>query len=160
MFNTQTLDFVDILYNATRKILKRSVTRNEKLFAICELLADEVPTFDWVGFYLIPEDAKDELVLGPFVGKRTYHSRIPFGTGICGQVALSHKTYVSQNVEAEENYLACSLKVKSEVVVPIMVEGEFVGQIDVDSYTKGSITEDHVEALEIICEMLCPEFEH
>ena len=159
MSNTQTIDLIDKLAISTGKILKRSVTRNEKLFAICELLADEVPTFDWVGFYLVAEDAKDELVLGPFVGKRTDHTRIPFGTGICGQVALSHKTYVSQNVEAEENYLACSVEVKSEIVVPIMAEGEFVGQIDIDSNTKDSIKEEQVEALEIICDMLSSEFQ-
>ncbi len=159
MSNTQTIDLADIIAFGTDKILGRSVTRNEKLFAICELLADEIPTFDWVGFYLVADDSKDELVLGPFVGNRTDHTRIPFGTGICGQVALSHKTYVSQNVEAEENYLACSVEVKSEIVVPIMVENVFVGQLDVDSNIRNSITEDHVELLEIVCEMLSSEFQ-
>ena len=109
----QKISLIDTLTSYVKIILERSTSINEKLFAICELLADEVPTFDWVGFYLVAEDVVDELVLGPYVGKRTEHTRIPFGMGICGQVALSHKIFVSQNVQAEDNYLACGNDVKS-----------------------------------------------
>ena len=156
--STQTITLLDKLIIHTKEILERTVTRNEKLFAVCELLADEVPTFDWVGFYLVAEDAENELVLGPFVGASTDHTRIPFGTGICGQVALSHKTFVSQDVNSEDNYLACSIDVQSEIVVPIMVGDEFVAQLDIDSNTKNSITEEQTEALEKICKMLSSEF--
>ncbi len=158
MSSTQTISLLDKLIIHTKEILERPVTRNEKLFAVCELLADEVPTFDWVGFYLVADDAENELVLGPFVGEATDHTRIPFGTGICGQVALSHETFVSQDVHAEDNYLACSIHVQSEIVVPIMADGEFVAQLDIDSNTKNSITEEQTEALEKICKMLSAEF--
>lgn len=158
MTPTQTISLLDKLIIHTKEIQERAVTRNEKLFAVCELLADEVPTFDWVGFYLVAEDADDELVLGPFVGESTDHNRIPFGTGICGQVALSHETFVSQDVSAEDNYLACSMDVQSEIVVPIMANGNFVAQLDIDSNTKNSITKEQTEALEKLCKMLSAEF--
>ena len=156
--STIQLTSYDQLLSATEDILERDVTRNEKLFAICELLADEIPTFNWVGFYLPDPEGKEELVLGPFVGPSTDHTRIPYGRGICGQVALNHETFVSQDVHSEENYLACSVEVKSEIVVPIMKDGEFVGQMDIDSNTKNSITQDQKELLEEICDLLSEEF--
>ena|SRR5690554_611379 len=139
-------------------LLSREISRNEKLFGICEILADEIENFDWVGFYIADESGKDELVLGPYVGKPTDHTRIPFGRGICGQVAVSHQTFVSQDVHAEENYLSCSADVQSEIVVPIMKDGKFVAQIDIDSNTKNSITQEQKELLEHICVLLSTEF--
>lgn len=156
--STAQLTSYDQLIAATEDILDRDVTRDEKLFAICELLADEIATFSWVGFYLPDPEGKQELVLGPFVGPSTNHKRIPYGSGICGQVALSHQTFVAQDVESEDNYLACSVDVKSEIVVPIMKEGEFVGQLDIDSNTKNSISKEQEALLEEICEMLSGEF--
>ena len=158
MATTQVLSVKEKLLNSTQDILNRDITRDEKLFAICELLADEVPTFDWVGFYLADPSGKQELILGPFVGASTDHTRIPFGRGICGQVAISHETFVSQDVHAEENYLSCSTDVQSEIVVPIMVGDAFVAQLDIDSNTKNSINEEHKSLLEEICTMLAQEF--
>jgi len=160
MSTTETISLLDKLIIYTKEILGQPVTRNEKLFAVCELLSDEVPTFDWVGFYLIADDAEDELALGPFVGESTEHNRIPFGKGICGQVALSHETFVSQDVKAEDNYLACSVDVKSEIVIPIMANDEFVAQLDIDSNTINSITDEQIEALEKICKMISAEFKN
>ncbi|MEX2604703.1 MAG: GAF domain-containing protein [Gracilimonas sp.] len=156
--NTIQLTQFDQLVSDTESILKRNVTLNEKLFAVCELLADEIPTFNWVGFYLPDSDGKKELVLGPFVGPSTDHTRIPYGRGICGQVALSHETFVSQDVHSEDNYLACSAEVQSEIVIPIMKANTFVGQLDIDSNTKNSITKDQRELLEEICVLLSNEF--
>ncbi|MBD3617048.1 MAG: GAF domain-containing protein [Gracilimonas sp.] len=156
--STAQLISYDQLISDTEDILERKVTRDEKLFAICELLADEINTFSWVGFYLPDPAGKEELVLGPFVGPSTNHTRIPYGRGICGQVALSHETFVAQDVHSEDNYLACSVDVKSEIVVPIMKEDEFVGQLDIDSNTKNSITKEQRELLEEICELLSEEF--
>ena len=158
MPETQLLTLKEKLLANTRTILDKDVTLHEKLFAVCELLADEVPTFNWVGFYMVAEDEENELVLGPFVGASTDHTRIPFGKGICGQVAVSHETFVSQDVHAEDNYLSCSISVQSEIVVPIMKGDEFVAQLDIDSHTKNSITEEQTEALEEICELLSYEF--
>lgn len=158
MTATETLSLKIKLLSGTEEILARNVTIYEKLFAVCELLADEVPTFNWVGFYLVADNTENELVLGPYVGESTNHTRIPFGKGICGQVALSHQTFVSQDVQAEDNYLSCSIHVQSEVVVPILAGDEFVAQLDIDSHTKNSITDEQVEILEDICAMLSGEF--
>ncbi len=141
----------------TEEILNRSVSKDEKLFAICELLDDEVEVFDWIGFYMVDPDADRELVLGPYVGEATDHTRIPFGTGICGQAAESLETFVVQDVSEEDNYLACSVDVKAEVVVPILRGEELLGELDIDSHTKGSITDDHREMLEEICDMVADE---
>ncbi len=158
MTTIETVSLREKLLSATEEIIGRDVTLNEKLFALCELLEDEVPTFNWVGFYMADPDGNDELVLGPFVGASTEHTRIPFGKGICGQVALSHETFVAQDVHAQDNYLSCNIDVKSEIVVPIMVGDEFVAQLDIDSNTKDSITEEQQATLEDICDILSDEF--
>jgi len=98
------------------------------------LLVENVPHYDWVGFYLV-DKAKKELVLGPFVGEPTEHVRIPFGRGICGQAAERRTTFVVQDVSKEGNYLACSPKVKSEIVIPLFKGGEIIGELDIDSHT-------------------------
>lgn len=156
--STAQLTLHDKLLSDTEEILKRDVTRDEKLFAVCELLADEIETFNWVGFYFANPNGEKELVLGPFVGPATNHTRIPFGKGICGQVAQTHKTYISQNVHNEDNYIACSVEVQSEIVVPIMNGDNFVAQLDIDSNTKNSITGEQQELLEEICALLSYEF--
>ncbi|MEQ9309050.1 MAG: GAF domain-containing protein [Balneolaceae bacterium] len=158
MTTTEATSLREKILSTTEEIVGRNITRNEKLFAICELLEDEVPTFNWVGFYIADPEGKDELVLGPFVGASTDHTRIPFGKGICGQVALSHETFIAQDVHAQENYLSCSIDVQSEIVVPIMVGDEFVAQLDIDSNTKNSITEEQKVILEDICDLLANEF--
>ncbi|GAB5410627.1 MAG: GAF domain-containing protein [Balneolaceae bacterium] len=158
MTTTEAVSLREKILSSTEEVLGRNVTRNEKLFAICELLEDEVSTFNWVGFYMADPDGKDELVLGPFVGASTDHTRIPFGKGICGQVALSHETFVAQDVHAQDNYLSCSIDVQSEIVVPIMVGDEFVAQLDIDSNTKNSITDEQKALLEEICDLIAEEF--
>ena len=158
MSTTETLSLREQLIPSVEVILGRDIALHEKLFAICELLEDLVDDFDWVGFYMVDPDGKEELVLGPFVGEATDHTRIPFGTGICGQVAITHKTYVSQDVHAEENYLACSIDVQSEIVVPIFKDSEFVAQLDIDSNKKNAITAEKRKLVEEICTLLNSEF--
>lgn len=141
----------DLLKNVD-KIVKQNIDRDDKLKQICEMLHKEEDLFDWVGFYLVDPDADRELVLGPYVGEETDHTRIPFGKGICGQAADTLETYVIQDVSQEDNYLACSVDVKAEIVVPIMKGDRLIGELDIDSHTKDSLTEDHRKLLEAICE--------
>ena len=125
-------------------ILSSEKSSDEKLQLICHLLHDEVQHYNWVGFYFKNGDKK-ELKLGPFTGAATDHTLIPFGKGICGQVAESNQTFVVQDVKTESNYLACSTETQAEIVVPIFKNGENIGQIDIDSHFKNSITpEDQV----------------
>lgn len=119
-------------------ILKGKSTTEIKLQNLCQLLYDEVEHYNWVGFYFKNGD-KSELKLGPYVGAATDHTIIPYGKGICGQVAVSNETFVSQDVQAEDNYLACSVETQAEIVVPIFKNSENIGQIDIDSHYKNSI---------------------
>ena len=124
---------------------------NDKLQKICQLLDQEIPYFNWTGFYFKNGD-KDELVLGPYVGAETDHTVIPFGKGICGQVAVSNQTFVVPDVHEQDNYLSCSIDTKAEIVVPIMKNGENIGQIDIDPHTENPYTEEDREMLEWLCE--------
>lgn len=119
----------------------------DKLKKVAHLLDQELPHFNWTGFYFHQED-KEELVLGPYVGAATDHTHIPFGRGICGQVAVSGETFIVPDVHAQDNYLACSLETKSEIVVPIFKDGKNVGQIDIDSHTPNAFGREDRELLE------------
>jgi L-methionine (R)-S-oxide reductase len=94
------------------------------------LLKDAMPHYTWVGIYLIDGE---ELVLGPFLGTPSPHTRIPLGRGICGAAATEKATIIVDDVNADPRYLACSLETKSEIVVPIMNGSEVLGEIDIDS---------------------------
>jgi len=124
-----------------------------KLQQICDLLESEVSYYDWVGFYFKNGDKK-ELKLAQFTGEETEHTIIPFGKGICGQVAVSNKNFVVQDVSEQENYISCGWKVKSEIVIPIFVNNENIGQIDIDSHTPNIFTSKDEELLEFVCKKI------
>ena len=126
-------------------------TLNDSLLQICELLEANIDYSNWVGFYFKNGD-KNELKLGPYVGEPTDHTIIPFGKGICGQVAVSNENFVVPDVAAQDNYIACSITVKAEIVIPIFVNGENMGQIDIDSNTPDPFTEADERFLEFVCE--------
>ncbi|WP_299890253.1 GAF domain-containing protein [uncultured Lacinutrix sp.] len=125
-------------------------TVNERLMETCEILEANIKYYNWVGFYFKNGD-KNELKLGPYVGEPTDHTIIPFGKGICGQVAVSNENFVVPDVAAQDNYIACSITVKAEIVIPIFVNGENIGQIDIDSNTPDPFTEADERFLEFIC---------
>ena len=93
-------------------------------------LKQQMPDYNWVGIYLL--DGND-LVLGPFVGKPSPHTRIPIGRGICGAAAAEKATIIVDDVNADPRYLACSIETRSEIVVPILFDQEVLGEIDIDS---------------------------
>lgn len=130
-------------------IINDSITREEKLLAICQLLTDSVSYYNWVGFYFANHETQT-LHLGPYVGAPTDHTVIPFGKGICGQVAVSNSNFVVPDVSAQDNYIACSFTVKSEIVVPLFVNGVNIGQIDIDSHEIDPFTEADERFLEFV----------
>ena len=138
--------------------LKESITTiaesnqsvSEKRQAICDYLKQEIDYYHWVGFYFKNVN-KEELKLAEFAGEPTEHTVIPFGKGICGQVAISNKNFMVPDVTAQDNYISCGFKVKSEIVIPVFVNGENVGQIDIDSH----ITNPFSEADELFLEFVC-----
>lgn len=132
-------------------ISNRSTSTEAKLQSICEVLRQEIPHYDWVGFYFHKEDDK-VLELAQYAGNPTDHTIIPFGKGICGQVALSNQNFVVPDVNAQDNYIACSFTVKSEIVIPIFVNGKNIGQLDIDSETLDPFTEQDERFLEWVCQ--------
>ena len=122
----------------------------EKMEKICALLDASFENYNWTGFYKADLKSKT-LLLGPFKGAPTSHTKIPFGKGICGQVAESKKTFLVDDVSQQSNYISCSLSVKSEIVVPIVKENIFVGQIDIDSHYPGAFGIKDQALLEKIC---------
>ncbi|MBS9773874.1 MAG: GAF domain-containing protein [Tenacibaculum sp.] len=134
---------IDNIFNTTNK-------KEDILQKICDYLKNEVSYYDWVGFYFKDED-KEQLKLAQFSGKPTQHTIIPFGKGICGQVAISNENFVVQDVTEQNNYISCGIEVKSEIVIPIFVNDENIGQIDIDSHTKNPFKKEDEELLEYIC---------
>lgn len=122
----------------------------EKLQKVCHLLDQEISYFNWTGFYFKNGD-KEELILGPYIGAPTDHTIIPYGKGICGQVAVSNETFIVPDVHLQDNYLSCSIDTKAEIVVPIFKNGENIGQIDIDSHTLDPFTKEDLELLEWLC---------
>ncbi len=132
-------------------ILKdKSITIDERLTQLCELLRNTVSYYNWVGFYF-KNGEKDELKLRAFAGEPTEHTIIPFGKGICGQVAVSNQNFVVADINAQDNYLACSIDVKAEIVIPIFVNDENIGQIDIDSHVIDPFSKEDEDFLEFVC---------
>lgn len=110
-----------------------------RLTEICELLRAEISYYDWVGFYFANHEAQT-LHLKAYAGEETDHTVIPFGKGICGQVAVSNENFVVPDVKGQDNYIACSITVKSEIVIPLFKDGINIGQIDIDSHVLDPFT--------------------
>jgi GAF domain-containing protein len=120
------------------------------------LLHHERPRYNWVGIYLLE---KGELVLGPYVGKPTPHTRIPLDQGICGAAASSGETLIVDDVNADPRYLACSLETRSEIVVPIARDGKVLGEIDIDSDMPAAFNQRDQKLLESVAAVLARKLE-
>jgi len=145
------------ILDSVAALVHKSSPHEEILSETCRLLRERFPRFDWVGFY-VADPASKVLRLGPYVGEPSAHTRIPYGRGICGQVAISGQTYVSPDVTAEANYLSCSISVRSEIVVPLFLDGAFVAQLDIDSDIPDAFSQEDRQMLEQVCELLAPLF--
>lgn len=97
-------------------------------------------------------------MLGPFMGEATRHTRIEFGKGICGQAAERREIFVVQDVSKESNYLSCSTKVKSEIVLPILKNDAIKGELDIDSHFSSSFSKEDREFLENLCKLVSQLF--
>ena len=132
-------------------LVSNSSSLDTTLKDVCELLKSSITYYDWVGFYF-KNGEKEELKIGPYAGATTDHEIIPFGKGICGQVAVSNENFVVPDVNSQDNYIACSLNVKSEIVIPLFVNNINIGQIDIDSNTIDPFTQKDERFLEFVCE--------
>jgi GAF domain-containing protein len=129
---------------------------NRAMAAAVAMLKERMPDYTWVGIYLLDGN---ELVLGPFAGKPSPHTRIPLGMGICGAAAAEEATIIVDDVNADPRYLACSTETRSEIVVPILRRGakginEVLGEIDVDSDRPAAFGASDKDLLEAIAALL------
>jgi GAF domain-containing protein len=137
------------ILNSIQDILNSKKDLSEKLHEVCKTLKKNIAHYDWVGFYFANHKDKT-LHLGPYEGEPTDHKVIPFGKGICGQVAESNQTFLVEDVNAQDNYIACSINVKSEIVVPLLIDEKNIGQIDIDSNTPNAFSAEDEELLKSI----------
>src|SRR5690554_6873622 len=145
------MPFSELKPNINTILANDAVSTNERLNQVCELLQTSVGYYDWVGFYFANE-AEKTLHLKAFAGEPTDHTVIPFGKGICGQVALSNSNFVVPDVKMQDNYIACSRFVKAEIVVPLFKDEINIGQIDIDSHTANPFSAEDERFLEWVNE--------
>ena len=119
------------------------------------LLKDRQPNYTWAGIYLL---AGDELVLGPYLGKPSPHTRIPLNRGICGAAASEKATIIVDDVNSDPRYLACSIETKSEIVVPILRGEQVFVEIDIDSDKPAAFTDADRRLLEAVAKGLAAKF--
>ena len=136
-----------------REAITQAATAGEAMQAAVSLLKQR-PDYSWVGIYLLDGN---ELVLGPYLGKPSPHTRIPLGRGICGAAATEKATIIVDDVNADPRYLACSIETKSEIVAPIMFDGAVLGEIDIDSDKLAAFGAEDRELVESVAAMLAPK---
>ncbi len=136
---------------------QKNLKREEFLSFIVRTLKNSVPHYDWVGLYFA--DGDRQLILDVYEGEPTIHTKIKFGEGICGQAAISKRTFLVPDVNKETNYLSCSIKVKSEIVVPILKDEIFIGELDIDSHALNAFDELDRAFMEEICRMVAEKLD-
>ncbi len=114
---------------------------------ICALLFNQMDDVNWAGFYLYKED---QLVLGPFQGQPAC-IRIPMGKGVCGTAAATNTVQRIEDVHQFEGHIACDAASNSEIVIPIVVNNQLIGVLDIDSPNLSRFTaEDEAGLCEIV----------
>jgi L-methionine (R)-S-oxide reductase len=147
------MPFDSLRHKVTTILANRNETVEQRMTEVCELLQTSIGYYDWVGFYFA-NDVEKTLHLKAFAGEPTDHTVIPFGKGICGQVAVSNENFVVADVKAQNNYIACSIYVKAEIVIPLFKDGKNIGQIDIDSHTEDPFSQEDERFLEWVNQMV------
>jgi GAF domain-containing protein len=148
-----TAPVYDGLLDTIRTAVANEPDTTRALETTIRILKDRVPDYTWVGIYVL---YGNELVLGPFLGRPSPHTRIPLGRGICGAAAAEKSTIVVDDVHADPRYLACSVDTRSEIVVPIMSGQEVLGEIDIDSDRPAAFGSADRDLLERVAAVLAP----
>jgi GAF domain-containing protein len=122
--------------------------------AVVRALNSSVPTYSWVGVYLVQGN---DLVLDAWSGpSATQHTRIPIGKGVCGFAAKAGRTEIVSDVGKDPRYLECFTSTRAEIVVPIINDGRVVGEIDIDSDQLDAFSSLDRELLEAVARKLAP----
>jgi L-methionine (R)-S-oxide reductase len=137
------------VWKSLDRLATSTSSANELMASIVKLLHESLLKYNWVGFYMMEPSADPPmLVLSEFQGVMTPHTRIPLDQGICGAAASTGKTVVVDDVNSDPRYLACSIETKSEIVVPIFVNGRVVGELDIDSHFPAAFTAEDRDLVE------------
>lgn len=123
---------IEDLVETVESVVASETDQIANMANIAALLFEALPDINWAGFYLFKDD---QLVLGPFQG-RLACTRIPLGKGVCGTVAQQKTTLVVPDVHAFPGHIACDAASASEIVVPILHDGNLIGVLDIDSPVK------------------------
>jgi len=150
MNNQEILDTI-------RSLVSTKAQPSALLGEVVSLLGRERRNYHWVGVYLLQGE---ELVLGPYVGKPTPHTRISLHQGICGAAASTGQTLIVDDVNADPRYLACSLETRSEIVVPILRQGRVLGEVDIDSDQPAAFAPEDRDLLEAVAALLAEIMEN
>lgn len=141
-------------YNLLTKQLQSLIEDEQNLIAILSntsaILNDNLDQINWVGFYLIENE---ELILGPFQGHPAC-VHIAIGKGVCGTAVAEDKTQLVKDVHSFPGHIACDANSKSEIVIPIHVNDEIIGVLDIDAPIADRFTNEDKEGLEVIVKVL------
>lgn len=131
------------------ELAKTARSAQELMQKMVKVLRERMLKYNWVGFYMLEAGAQPPtLALGAFSGAMTPHVRIPLNQGICGAAASSGKTIVVDDVSKDPRYLACSLETKSEIVVPVFVNGKVAGELDIDSHFPAAFSSEDAKLVQ------------
>ena len=141
--------YTNLLETAT--ILSQDKPNQLALLAnMASLIYNEIPNLNWVGFYLLKEDT---LYLGPFMGKPATTS-IPLTRGVCGEAARKQRVVNVPDVHAHPDHIACDANSNSELVIPLIVNNQLMGVLDIDSPVYARFDTQLQEALERIASII------
>ena len=145
----------DEVVSKVEEIVNSGASRDDVLHHAVRAIKESFDRYDWVGIYLLEGDT---LVLHNYVGKHTDHTRIPVGRGVCGTAVSERANQIVGDVTALENYLACSVETRSEIVVLIRRGDEIFGQIDIDSDIPNAFTSEDEAVLDRVAALLAKRF--
>lgn len=145
----------DEIVNQIEQIVNSDAPRDEALREAVRILKQERDHYDWVGIYLLEGDT---LVLHNYIGKPTEHTHIPVGQGVCGTAVAERANQNVGDVTKRDNYLACSLETRAEIVALIRRASEIFGQIDIDSHSPDAFTEEDESLLSRVADSLARRF--
>lgn len=151
---TETTHKQNLLIDSISEAVRTAESATAGLTKVVHLLGEANPIWHWVGFYYLIDDAT--LKLGPYIGHPTDHTIIKVGDGVCGTAVAEQKNQLIDDVSALDNYVACSIGTKSEIVVLIHHQGRIVGQFDLDSDEQAAFTADDEKFLERAAVVLAP----
>lgn len=150
MYPEDKSELYELLHNQLKALLEDETFLIPNLSNASALLAGALSNINWAGFYLMN---KNELLLGPFQGKPAC-IHIPIGKGVCGTAAAECRTQLVPDVHEFPGHIACDSASRSEIVVPMCLNGKLVGVLDIDSPVKERFDKQDQDGLEEFARIL------